>query len=407
MQMAPNSLLIKTFFITAISLFLAALWVPVNSELIKPTPQYYYADVLWDPAPRAVLGTLVRVFSLSKTGFIVFLQLCQFMWLLLLLSVLAMRAAGGHAPFPLFAVSALGFLFTFNSVVYSSNSIAGLIDVAAYLIILISAILLLYDRRFVPWKSGLLRQSTAVLLSILAVLIHEKSLFDITIIGVWLYGRYGLKAGLGFVLPTVGAAALFLGSVADNKTGGETVGDYFNIIPDALDFMVHSSFNLYGILLGGGMLWIVFVMAARRFVMDCNVLHRRAEKRRRLITVMAMAGLCLTPLVVAIDTNRMVGLIWLPTFLLVREVGFVREFQNSARLKRLVLSLCLMQILLPPLFIYGHGAVPLNCYSEGIISLARNPNHKADGMPTPLTLNIHDRTDITKGNKCWPPWPVR
>jgi hypothetical protein len=74
-----------------------------------------------------------------------------------------------------------------------------------------------------------------------------------------------------------------------------------------------------------------------------------------------MTLLCFGPLLAAFDTIRMVGVMWLPTYLLIREID-LKSALESVRFRQWTLGACFLQLLLPPLLLYLGGVAPYNCY---------------------------------------------
>jgi len=120
-----------------------------------------------------------------------------------------------------------------------------------------------------------------------------------------------------------------------------------------------------------------------------------------------MALLSLAPLMVAHDTIRMVGVIWLPTYLLLREID-LRSLLASIQFRAWAPAICVLQLLIPPLLMYQDGVVPYNCYSKWLIERALPPQEQvATNGVTPFGLYALRREDISGGIVCWPPRPIR
>ena len=115
-----------------------------------------------------------------------------------------------------------------------------------------------------------------------------------------------------------------------------------------------------------------------------------------------MTLLCFAPLLVAHDTIRIVGGIWLPTFLLICEID-LKAALETVRFRQWAVSACFIQLLLPPLLLYLGGAAPFNCYSRELV-LRVLPPKTALG---PFGLYALDRPDISDAIVCWPPQPIR
>ena len=175
--------------------------------------------------------------------------------------------------------------------------------------------------------------------------------------------------------------------------------------------MLRESLNLWGIILAGGALWIIFLVAAQNFLKTTANYSTQG-----LIAIIIMTLLCFAPLLVAHDTTRMVGIIWLPTLLLIREIDLKRAL-DFVRFRQWALGACLVQMLLPPILVYLGGAAPLNCYSRELIlrflprekDMARIPTRHDGLRPAvgPFGLYALDRRDISNNIVCWPPRPYR
>jgi hypothetical protein len=175
--------------------------------------------------------------------------------------------------------------------------------------------------------------------------------------------------------------------------------------------LLRESLNVWGIILAGGALWVIFLISAYHFLKSTAKYSVQG-----FIAIIMMTSLCFAPLLVAHDTIRMVGVIWLPTFLLIREIDF-KSVLESVRFRQWALGACLLQFLLPPMLLFLGGAAPFNCYSRELISrllpqakdIPRTPT-SADGLRPavgPFELYALDRKDISDAIICWPPRPIR
>jgi hypothetical protein len=112
----------------------------------------------------------------------------------------------------------------------------------------------------------------------------------------------------------------------------------------------------------------------------------------------------------------MVAVIWLPTFLLIREID-LKSALETVRFRQWALGACSVQLLLPPLLLYQGGAAPFNCYSRELVlhvlprekDLARIPMSDDELKPAvgPFGLYALDRPNISDAIVCWPPQPIR
>src|SRR6516164_3164688 len=136
-----NSILLRVSTITFVILVLAAFWVPIDVDYNDMSNlmlhRYYDADLFTRFAPRALLGTVARTLHLNLMGFIFLRQLFQALWLFLIVFQLAksMRLQEGSSSSSILEVSALSFLFGFNTVVFTTNGYSGFIDVVPYALV--------------------------------------------------------------------------------------------------------------------------------------------------------------------------------------------------------------------------------------------------------------------------------
>ena len=77
-----------------------------------------------------------------------------------------------------------------------------------------------------------------------------------------------------------------------------------------------------------------------------------------------MLAICFLPLTVAWDTNRIVGLIWLPIFLLLTKIDLNSLFTKSRVVFIGLIFLCSFQIAMPPVLMPHIGVVPFNSYGQ-------------------------------------------
>jgi hypothetical protein len=383
-------------------LLLATLWVPITPVLsFTASNVYYHANLLNAFEPRALWGTVANVLGLSPLGYIVLIQVFHIAFAVLLVCGLAVPVRDGSPP--LAAVAMGGFLFLFNTPVFLSNVMAGVVDIPTFTLTL-GATLILFGRDR-PLMA--VRLNTAAGLMALAVLGHEKSIFDATILVAWLLWKQGWRRAAAYFTPVVVFYALFLLLNRNSKNAFNwTPTMYLEQLTQVWDYLTTNSLNIYGIFMGAGMLWVVLILVAIRFCRQGREAGS-VELRNRAVLLVAIIGLCFAPLAVAWDTNRMVSLIWLPTFLLVRETEWLQALGREAKGLLLLVVLCGLHVFVPPSFAFKMGAVPVNCYAEGFLKEAfalwpSDPRH-----PSPLTLRIGLDRNLNKGNACWPPHLVR
>jgi hypothetical protein len=401
-----NSVLLRTSAITFVILLLAAFWVPIDVSM-SGAP-YYGADLFTHLAPRALLGTIGKTLQIKWTGFILLRQLFQALWLFLIVFQLTkfLRSQEESNSFIL-EVSVLGFLFGFNTVVFTTNGESLFIDVMPYALVLCAVLVLLPT----DGRATITRRVAVTLLLLSAVMFHEKSAFDIAILAVWTTWKYGFKRSASLMLPSILGSLCFLWLVSNRATLGLSPLESIKLLRSGLTFLSRESFNIWGIILAGGMLWVIFVVVAHHFLKTTVNYSMQGS-----IAVIMMTLLCFAPLLVAHDTIRMVGIIWLPTFLLICEIDLKSALQ-SVHFRQWALGACFLQLLLPPVLLYLGGVAPLNCYSRELILRFLPPEKDFTPIATthdglapavgPFGLYALDRRDISDAIVCWPPRPIR
>jgi len=389
-------LVLRSAIIVATLLVLAAFWVPID---LTAREQILTANLFVELTPRALVGTVANILSLENRHYILMRHFFQTVWLFLIVFEFAksLSSQGKTNNDSTLELLALGFLFCFNTVVFTTNGLSEFIDIIPYALVLCAVPFLLPS----DGRITIIRCVLATVFLVLAVVSHEKAIFDVAILMVWAVWKYGLRSSAKLALPGVMGCFLFLWLVSNEQnSAGLTVADYVVSTRSASDFLLRESLNLWGIILSGGVLWIIFASAAYRFLKT-----RASFNLRGLILIAALLILCFVPLVAAHDTIRMVGLIWLPTFLLIRELH-LKSFLESIRFRQFAIALCMVQLLLPPLLVYQHGAAPLNCYSRAVIFDSLPPKPQDTDL-TPLSLYALEREDISDQIECWPLRPIR
>jgi hypothetical protein len=380
---------------TAVLLLMVAFWAPIDFSY---PGQYYDANLFKEIAPRALLGGIANIFHLTPWAYIIIRVIFQALWLFLIVLEITkrLRQKQNIGRYHIFEVTALGVLFCFNTVVYNNQGKSEFIDVVPYALVLCAIPLLIPKDQMFAIKHHLV----ATILLVLAVLVHEKSIFDLVILAVWTTWKYGFRGGTRLMLPSTLASLCFLWIVR-NKASNYNISphDYINIGRQGFSFLLNESLNVWGIILAGGALWVVFSIFAYSLI--------RTGGFKCFITIAMMALLCLAPLMVAHDTIRMVGVIWLPTYLLLREID-LRSLLESIQFRRWAPAACLLQLLMPPLLMYQGGVVPYNCYGKWLIerSLPTQEQVATSGV-TPFGLYALRREDISGAIACWPPRPIR
>ncbi len=369
--------------------FAIALWVPIGLTL---NHDYLTVNLVEHVQPRALVGTVSQYLDLSDVQFLFATQAALFVWLFLV-AVLIATPRGQRVPdAPNWRTFGVLFLFGWSTLPFVTNAFSGFVDVFAAATVAVS-VWLLYQRD----ESSTAALSGVVTLMCVATLIHEKSIFDVLILLMW----------IGFTRPrkqaawTVGAYALFLAgylmlsSDARAANGNKTFAEYLSLAVEFRSYLEHYSFNVVGVAFGGGLLWALYAACATAFV---RTRQATSPLFPRVALVFGLLALCVAPLLVAWDTSRLVALIWLPTLLLLLELDGRVLLARSRFAPAACLSACLLQVLIPPVLIYRHGAVPLNCYASFVVGQLERVQD-ADAWPlnrdfAPVTLNLrHD------------PWP--
>ncbi|MEJ2138055.1 MAG: hypothetical protein P8Y61_01155 [Gammaproteobacteria bacterium] len=367
-------------------MFLVALWVPIRIDFHEP---YLGANLFDEIRPRALLGTIAHFLRLGPLGFNYLKYLALFVWYSLIVfqvyqAVLARQAVTAAT---LLIYLALCFIFAFSTVTYMTYG-PGFIDVSAYALVALAVIFISRLDTNINW---LLLVAITILL-LLAVLAHEKSVFDLAICFVWVLWKKSLRSAMTYVAPGILMALLFLSSVSSEGASGLQPKEYADILAMGFAFLVRHSLNVWGIVGGAGALWGLYVIFSYNFVKQGN---SRSDAAHRLLLVSAMVLICLATLLIAADTNRMIGLMWLPVILLVQEVDINKIFLAQKAALALAI-LCVLQFFNPPILMYNHGVVPLNCYS---LRLTGRLPAEADVAPLkmgPFGVYALSRPDLTR-----------
>lgn len=388
-------------FIAALALLLTvALWVPQSMTLESYGRVHYHANLLNQVAPRAMMGTLRHLLKLSQEAFILMLVMVKWYWILTILWLLKAKPREQTLRNTLHAAAAtlpVILIFCFNTPLYTSNALAGFVDIAASLLALLSLLCVDAedDRRphflftVMAWISGML-----------AVLVHEKALLEIIMVALWLTWKRGMKTGAVYTLGIVPASILFLYHFRGVVTSGNAPAFYTDLLIGKNFSAFYDAFDVPAILLGGGALWVLGIWAVW--------LIWRKERGMRatlfLLAAIAMLALCLAPLLVAHDTSRLVGVIWLPVLLFLRELQFCDRLLRCRAMLIAVTAIAVMQLLLPPFFIYVHGAVPLNCYARQTLEklgVSHDPKAQSGFRPFDF-FHRRNRPDIETVKSCLP-----
>jgi hypothetical protein len=370
----------------AFLMFLAALWVPIRIDFYE---RYLNANLFLEVRPRALLGTIGNLLRLGPVGFNYLKYVALYCWLSLIVcqiyqSVLSQITIERKDFFVFFG---LCLIFAFSTVTVMTYG-PGFIDVAPYALVALAVIFVNRIGESISWPLLL----AINLLLVLAVLAHEKSTFDIAILFVWVLGKKGIRQALIYLAPSILISALFLFAVSSKGASGTQPQEYANILLSGFVFASQHSLNLWGIISGGGALWGLYFVLSYYFINDGN---SRAESTYRFLIVSLMVLVCLATLLVAADTNRMIGLMWLPTILLIKEVNIRSIFQSSKSGAGLV-SLCLLQFVNPPILMYNNGVVPFNCYSLTLVGYLPAEENVARLKMGPFGMYALSRPDLTR-----------
>ena len=341
--------------LAALYLFLVSLWVPISMDFVG---DYRLSNLLVELKPRALVNTIAEILHLSNWGFNAIKVFALLGWLSLILYSLGQNLLSQTEPLPareLLCYLMLGLLFAYSTVTIMTFGRVGILDAVPYCFV-ITAVLLC--QHFGP--RSLFSCMAVTCLLTLAVLAHEKSIFDLAIIGIWFTWKWGLRKSSIFFLPSVLISSLFLYLVQNKVAGGLAPVAYLNILQAGLDFFWQYAYSPIGIIFGGGALWIVFFTSAYFFITN----QGSNQFPLRLGLVFMLTLLCLAPLLVAWDTNRMVGLIWLPTFLLLCELPNLKQLVCAPVTPWFLLLLCSLQLLIPPVLMPQVGVVPFNAYAN-------------------------------------------
>jgi hypothetical protein len=364
-------------------LVLAALWVPVNR---LPVPAGYY-HTTWFEAfqPRGLMGTLAAALGLAPPQFVRLNLVGEAVFLFLLLLALA-RAWEGDTPderAPWLSLALLTCLISFHQVIFVNHFLTGFVDIHSAVLTLGAVHLLAFDSHPPrPLALGL-----AAVLSSVSLLNHERSILDATVLATWLWLSFGTRAAACYFAPVAISLAAFLLGTSEQAYMGLSVPEYWANLEKAATYVREESGSLIGIFYGGGFAWLLWLYGAGRLLRA-----KRAESRRALLKAAAFVLVslvaCLAPLMVAHDTTRLVGLMWLPTLLMLTTTRFPPLLARSRWARGFVAALALLQLALPPLFIYRFGAVPLNCYAQKAVRAlcAQEPRQQRAGLDHWLVL---------------------
>jgi hypothetical protein len=376
---------------------LAALWVPVNR---RPVPRGYF-DTSWFEAfqPRGLMGTLAAAFRLTPEQFVRLNLIAEVVFLFLLL--LALARSGGWSPASWRHWLGLAFfaiLLSYHQLLFFGHFLSGFIDIHSATLTLCAVHLLAFGTG--PPRP--LALALAAALSSLSLLNHERSFLDAVVLATWLWLRFGPKVAAAYFAPVVGSLVLFFLPFSSQARMGMSLPQYWANLEKVTLYVRQESGSLVGIFYGGGFAWLLWSYAAWRLLGAGD--DRGRWRLKAVVFVAVSLGSCLAPLLIAHDTNRLVGLMWLPTLLMVTAIGLPRLLAESRSLLRLVAVLTLLQLALPPLFIYKYDAVPLNCYAQKVVRAvcAQEPGQEWTALGGWLRLYEDGGHRPWYQKRCWP-----
>ena len=357
-----------------ILLCLFSLWVPFVDGFYD---EWQKGDLFVEIRPRALLGTVANIFNFGSSGFGILKLVSLWGWLTLIIwqiftaLTLPTKKINLYTTFVLIYLS---FIFAFSTVAQMTFGPRMFIDSVPYFLVMIAYLFFVKKEGGFVWRSIF-----CTLLLLTAIAIHEKTIFDVAILSAYLLYKKGITKALILIGPTYIFSFIFLLFIKDRALAGESPETYFNILKKGFDFFVDYSFDLSTLLIGGGALWVLYGILCGFFILTSP---NSREKRYRVVLIIVMLLGCFAPLLVAWDTNRLVGLIWLPTIVLIVETGgliFIKP--NKIQFITLFL-LCFLQLAVPPILRYPNMIVAYNSYAKYIYGekavIMMPPIHKGD-----------------------------
>lgn len=358
---------------------LVATWWQVDPTASATDEGYYLITYAEGLRPRGLVGEAARLLGLTPAGFRWMLYAFHVGWAILLgLAVMAGARddEGRRAPRAGTAGAILIFLFVYNTPSFLAAGYE-FVDPAKDFLLLAAALLLFGSR-------ATLATATAAVLTVLAAMVHEIAVFSALAITVFVWSRDGWKRALSYAGPWSIATLAFLALASARAKHGYAPEDYVANTMDGVRFLYWYSMNLYGLVLAAGALWLVVALVAFRFVA-----LRPFGRAGRALAAAAMYATCFAPLIVAWDTNRIVGMLWLPLLLLVLETRFVAA--PSRPLVAVLAAAAALQVFVPAAQIFKHTVYPMGCYSHRVWSAVAERDDSYDRLARPLRI--------------WPPRP--
>lgn len=372
-------------------------WVPISLDAISP---YFGVDFFHGIRPRAILGSIIYLLpfdskQIDLVGNTIKL-LAVWAWLCLVLSILYraifQREKRGEGPDSLSSwliYFGVGFIFAASSITYITFSATGIIDAfpAAIVALVISTDYLLEGDRRCLLKVGLI-----TILLVLACLSHEKTVYELLILLAWFLVKWGPKKSILYFGPALILSVLLLLRMANKMSAeGTAPSNYFEILNSGLTYFWVHAFNVWGVIFGAGAFWGLYIIGSGQY------LQQACSKRTvyvRLGVIVLMPCICLLPLLVALDTSRFAASMWLPVLLVFQAIDVRNVFTARGRHWILVL-LCILQFLIPPMLIYHKGMAPFNCYGLWIGHMLPNRSQIDFMSLGAFGLYFHQRPEQT------------
>jgi hypothetical protein len=335
------------------------MWVPINFEVGSIYNSVHLFDGL---KPRAIFGTILELMPWERYGKDYLANILRIisitLWMYCINKQLYQSVFNREKDklniSSLCTFLALGFIFFVSPITLLNLSAAGFIDALPYAIVAYVAT----SNYLLTGKSETKKVFCITALLVLATLSHEKSIFDISILLVWFSWKWGVRKAFWYFSPALLFSLLLLILLGNKVASGETPMGYISILGNGLEFFWEESFNIFGVILGGGAFWLLYLITATSFLK--NLIPYRSQLLA-FVVVLLMSLICISTLLVAHDTNRMVALIWLPLILVIKEIDLDALFYGIQS-KLFLMVLCVVQAITPPMLIYRNGMTGFNCY---------------------------------------------
>jgi hypothetical protein len=320
----------------------------------NPRTPYYTTSLFTTIKPRALTATFAHLLHVTKDQFTFFLHDFQSAWIFLLLLTVFRCLRGLILPFMLSSI------FILSSLVFLSNSIGTFVDMVAALLMLAGIFMVAYPTKPSGWKLSVL-VLLATFMFMLSILTHEKSIFIILPLMGWCILRYKWHTVIPCFLLTI-SCAVYAYVIHNRIVSGETLEAYWHILLnyDKKAYIASGPFNAVGIFSSVGMVWVLYAILS-------YVAVRNAQAKEKWLYALLFIGTVvanLATLLVAGDTQRMCHGMWAMTYLLLIDQRHLINHMHHPIKRMLVSYLAILNIMIPPYFIFGSYAVPLNCYAK-------------------------------------------